>query len=169
MGFDLHGLNPQTSTPQPVWTGEEPIIKVEGKDHQYEVDPQLKEEYDDYMKSRWEWQDKTDGAYFRNNVWFWKPLWNFVSNVCNDILTEKDIEKGYYNDGHKICKTKTKRIASRLRKYFRGGDVVAYELWYSRQISQLAEDDWNKNYPFSLQNVRDFERFCEHSGGFEIW
>ena len=169
MGFDLTGLNPEASTPQPTWTGDEPMIKVEGTDHQWQIDPQIKEEYDDYMKSRWEWQDANEGAYFRNNVWFWRPLWNFVTGCCGDILSEKDIEKGYYNDGHKISKTKAKKIAVRLRKFFKDGSVAAYESFYSRQTSKLKEDDWNKNYPFSIQNVREFERFCEHCGGFEIW
>ena len=164
MGFDLTGLNPESNTPQPVWTKKDPMIKVKGTKHQYEIDPQVKEEYDDYMKSRWEWQDNTEGAYFRNNVWFWRPLWNFVTGCCADILTEGDIENGYMNDGHIISKTKSKRIASRLRRFFKDGSVDAYESWYARQISQLKENDWNKNYPFSIQNVRELERFCEHSG-----
>ena len=86
-------------------------IKVEGKDHQYEIDPQIKEEYDDYMKSKWEWQDTNDGAYFRNNVWAWRPLWHFVTCICEDFLTEEDINAGSFNDGYKISKIKAKRIA----------------------------------------------------------
>ena len=167
MGFDLHGMNPQSDTPQPTWEGGDPMIKV-GK-HEYAVDPQIKEEYDDYMRTKWAWQDETDGAYFRNNVWFWRPLWNFVTGCCADILTENDISSGYMNDGHRISKTKSKRIARRLRKFLSDGSVDAYETWYTRKIGELGKDDWNKNYPFSIQNVRDFERFCEHSGGFEIW
>ena len=169
MGVDLYGMNPQADTPQPTWTKGEPMVKVEGTKHQYQIDPQLKEEYDAYMKIKLEWQDSTHGAYFRNNVWFWRPLWNFVTGCCADILTEKDISSGYMNDGHRISNTKAKRIASRLRKFFKDGSVASYESWYARQISQLKEDDWNKNYPFSIQNVREFERFCENSGGFEIF
>ena len=167
MGFDLHGMNPQSDTPQPTWEGGDPMVKV-GK-HEYAVDPQIKEEYDDYMKSKWEWKDSTDGAYFRNNVWFWRPLWNFVTGCCADILTENDISSGYMNDGHRISKTKSKRIARRLRKFLSDGSVDAYETWYTRKIGELGKDDWNKNYPFSIQNGKEFERFCENSGGFEIW
>ena len=167
MGFDLHGMNPQSDTPQPKWEGGDPMVKV--GEHEYAVDPQIKEEYDDYMKSRLEWQDSTNGAYFRNNVWFWRPLWNFVTGCCADILTENDISSGYMNDGHRISKTKSKRIARRLRKFLSDGSVDAYETWYTRKIGELGKDDWNKNYPFSIQNVKEFERFCENSGGFEIW
>ena len=167
MGFDLYGMNPQSDTPEPKWIKEDPYIEVEkGK---YELDPQIKEEHDNYIKDKIAWQEATDGSYFRNNVWFWRPLWNFVTGCCNDILTEKDVKSGYVNDGHRISKTKAKRIATRLRKFFKDGSVASYETWYARQISELKEDDWNKNYPFSIQNVRDFERFCENSGGFEIW
>ena len=167
MGFDLTGLNPQGDTPEPKWTKSDPMIKT-GK-HSYSIDPQIKEEYDDYMRTKWAWQESTEGAYFRNNVWHWRPLWNFVSGCCSDILTEKDIKSGYMNDGHRISKTKSKRIALRIRKRLKGGDVHAYESWYTRKISKLPEDDWNKNYPFSIENVRAFEKFCESSGGFEIW
>tara|TARA_Y100000310_G_scaffold33892_1_gene32017 strand:- start:6855 stop:7364 length:510 start_codon:yes stop_codon:yes gene_type:complete len=169
MGFDLHGLSPQADTPQPMWTKGHPMVKVKGSKHQYNVDPQLKKEYDDYIRTKWEWQDANEGAYFRNNVWGWRPLWNFVCGCCSDILTEKDMDKGYFNDGHKISKTKAKRIASRLRKFFDDGSVDAYDSWYTRKTSELPEDDRNKDYPFSIENVRRFERFCEKSGGFEIW
>ena len=129
----------------------------------------VKEEYDDFIKSKWEWQEANDGAYFRNNVWWWRPLWNFVCSICDDILTEKDMEKGGWNDGHKISKTKSKKIASRIRSHIKDGQVKEYESYYTKKVAQLDDKDWNKHYPFSIDNVKQFERFCEHSGGFEIW
>ena len=167
MGFDLHGMNPQSDIPEPRWTKDDPMVKT-GK-NSYAINPQVKEEYDDYMKSKWEWQDRTDGAYFRNNVWFWRPLWSYVCSVCYDILSDKDIEKGSWNDGHKISKAKAKKVAVRLRKMLRDGHVELTEAKYKQEQVQLSEDNWNKNYPFSIQNVIEFERFCENSGGFEIW
>ena len=74
-----------------------------------------------------DWQEENCGTYFRNNVWFWRPLWNFVSGVCENILTEKDIERGSFNDGHKISKTKANKIAKRLFKLIESGQVKEYE------------------------------------------
>ena len=159
MGFDLMGLNPQADTPRPEWTKNDP---------EYEIDPQLKEEYDDYMRERLEWQDANEGAYFRNNVWFWRPLWFYVCSVCYDILSANDIQGGSYNDGYKISKTKSKKIARKLRKMFREGHVELTEARYRQHQEQLPDDDSDKSYPFSTENVRKFERFCEKSGGFEI-
>ena len=31
------------------------------------------------------------------------------------------------------------------------------------------KDDWAKSYPFDVENVREFAKFCLESGGFEIW
>jgi hypothetical protein len=177
MGFDLTGLNPQSDTPQPRWTKGDPWVRKTQDDcldanssiTQMEIDTQLKEEYDDYMESKCKWQESTDGAYFRNNVWWWRPLWNFVCHSCDNILTDKDAEMGTFNDGHKISKTKAKRIASKLRTLVRTGQVKAYEEMYARHQEKLPEDSWNNNYPFNEQNVLEFMAFCEHSGGFEIW
>ena len=150
MGFDLSGMNPNMSSPQPEL-------------------PPFTERTDKHWAEYNEWQDDNCGVYFRNNVWSWRPLWNFVSSVCGSILTEKDIESGSYNDGHKICKTKANRIASRLFKLIRKGDVKAYESAYRRHQNSLNEDDWDRSYPFSEDNVREFANFCLNSGGFEIW
>ena len=34
------------------------------------------------------------GHYFRNNVWFWRPLWQLICEECDDILTKKQMERG---------------------------------------------------------------------------
>ena len=167
MGFDLTGLNPKNSTPKPKWSKGEPLIKT-GEDS-YAIDPHIKEEYDDYIKTRMDWQDSTEGAYFRNNVWWWRPLWHFVCHSCDNILTDKDAEQGVFNDGHKISKTKAKRIASRLRRLLKSGEVGAYKSMYDRHLSKLPNDSWGTSYPFDVENVERFERFCENSGGFQIY
>ena len=97
MGFDLSGMNPNLTRPEPEL-------------------PPFTERTDADWKKFSDWQEDNCGVYFRNNVWWWRPLWSFVSGMCADILTEKDIESGSYNDGHGISKTKANRIAKRLFK-----------------------------------------------------
>ena len=168
MGFDLYGMNPQADTPCPEWTKGEPFREVEGEDKhkKYEVIPELKKEYDKYINAKWKWQEENDGAYFRNNVWFWRPLWTYVSSVCYDILSVKDIERGSWNDGHKISKTKADKMAKKLYGLIEGGDVKAYESAYIRH--QYEKGNWDKSYPFSEENVQRFADFCANSGGFRI-
>ena len=180
MGFDVYGLKPETDVipDQPNWS------------QKYN---------EEEAKAYFAWQSNTPGAYFRNNVWWWRPLWDFVCETCNDILSEDDIKTGAYNDGHKIGKTKSKKIASRLRKVLRNGECESYKIQYD--FNNVAAEDvecdlcngtgkredmkvpngcngcsgkgfkrpFQTNYPFSVANVKEFERFCEESGGFEIW
>ena len=149
MGFDLSGMNPNLTRPEP----ELPPMAEMKREH-WKL-------YDD-------WQEENCGIYFRNNVWGWKPLWHFVTMVCDNILTEKDIENGSFNDGHKISKTKANKIAKRLFKLIESGQVKEYEKVFKAEQDSLGKDDWNKHYPFSEDNVRKFANFCANSGGFRI-
>ena len=40
---------------------------------------------------------REEGRYFRNTVWYWSPLWEYVYKVCPDILTARDMIRGAYN------------------------------------------------------------------------
>jgi len=150
MGFDLSGMNPNL-------TRQEPEL------------PPFPERTDKDWEKYHDWQEANCGTYFRNNVWWWRPLWNFVSSVCEDILTEKDIESGSYNDGHKISKTKAGKMAKRLHGLIEDNTVKKYEALYKEELDSLEQDDWDKSYPFSEDNVRKFANFCANSGGFQIW
>ena len=189
MGFDLSGMNPNLTRPQPQ------LPESWNRDDWNNEDREM---YHDYE----EWQEENSGVYFRNNVWAWHPLWNFVTGVCNNILTEKDIESGSYNDGHKISKTKADKMAIKLYAMINNGQIEEYEKGYKKQIESLEQvdcdicdatgkrqeppttgagdvecngckgtgkrDDRAKSYPFWEDNVRKFANFCANSGGFRI-
>ena len=103
MGFDLHGENP---------TIKEGTVRPEEIDWDTATDKD-KEKYWDLQR---EFRANNPGEYFRANVWFWRPIWSFVCEVCPDILTEEDFEKGQYNDNHLIEVDRAKDIAKRLRE-----------------------------------------------------
>tara|TARA_R100000664_G_scaffold32679_1_gene47984 strand:+ start:303 stop:647 length:345 start_codon:yes stop_codon:yes gene_type:complete len=103
-----------------------------------------------------------ENTYFRNNVWWWYPLWKFIVLYCGNILSDKDIISGTYNNGHIISKTKSKRIASRLRRLIKEGVVDTY-------VTQYEKENKDYDYSFDKSNIIEFEKFCEKSGGFEIW
>ena len=129
MGFDLSGLKPQENTKKPQILIEHP--------HGWAIEDEsiLKEWYDAYDK----WEQENPGVYFRNNVWYWRPLWMYVCTSCHDILTEKDMSKGTYNEGHIISKTKSKRIAARLRKMLKNLEVKMYAA-HAEEERQKAVD-----------------------------
>tara|TARA_R100000008_G_scaffold71022_1_gene48749 strand:+ start:987 stop:1364 length:378 start_codon:yes stop_codon:yes gene_type:complete len=112
--------------------------------------------------------DVENSDYFRNNVWWWRPLWDFVANNCSDILSEEDIRAGQFNEGHHINANKAVAIATRLLQMIENGHVDNYVKEYKAEIEKLDDDNWDKNYPINSENIKTFANFCLHSGGFKI-
>ena len=70
------------------------------------------------------------GKYFRNSVWYWRPLWDYVSIVCDDILSLEDKDNGSFNDGHILDSEKASKIAKRLFDELKNKGVERYEQEY---------------------------------------
>lgn len=138
------------------------------------------------------------GIYFRNNVWWWRPLWQYVNDACSHILTEEDATSGCFNDGHEISEKKAIAIANILETEIKEGRT---EIWKQEREIALAllpkescsicngtgqrndkyimgecnachgkgeRESFENNYPFDVENVINFIKFCRNSGGFEI-
>tara|TARA_R100001594_G_scaffold145344_1_gene195416 strand:- start:1394 stop:1903 length:510 start_codon:yes stop_codon:yes gene_type:complete len=167
MRFILHGLDPKTISPKPEWNKGDFIITTNKSG--VNINPYLKKEYNKFLKNLVTWTFKNKGVtYFDKTVWSWKPLWTFVCSNCDDFLTDEDAEGGSHNNGYTVNKTKAKKIAQRLRKLIASGDVSAYKTLYDQYLESLPNAHDDKAYPFEIEDVKEFERFCELSGGFEI-
>ena len=156
MGFDLYGLSPHNPTN---------AIRPEQLDWSKKHSDKERDEYFDAVDS---YEKTVIGSYFRNNVWWWRPLWQFVTMISDDILTEKDVSEGGFNGGHKISKKKAEAIADRLYSLFDNGQIEEYEKEYQEHLNSLNDKDWDKHYPFHKDNVREFANFCANCRGFEI-
>jgi len=143
--------------------------------------------------------ETTDGEYFRNNVWWWHPLWDYVCATCSDALTDEDCQMGHYNDGHAISADKALKIAERLNYFVEIGvtklDVQSYQQYqeslpeeqcifcdgigersdqYARGLCNACKGKGKMRpsitwYPFDEENVKKFAKFAQDSGGFAIW
>ena len=122
MGFDLRGFKPNNE-PLP----DEPAWLEQG------------DRAEEARKAYISWQQNTPGAYFRNEVWYWRTLWDFVCEVCDDILTEEDMEEGMGWSGHVISKTKAKKIAARLRKVDK--DLEDHQIDHERRMNNLPDEE----------------------------
>ena len=108
------------------------------------------------------------GEYFRANVWWWRPLWGFVCDNCDDILNQKDIEEGSWNNMFEIIDRKANKIADRIYDLDKKGEIEKYEEEYKKKIDSLDYGAFERHYPFERDFVMKFATFCEESGGFEI-
>ena len=120
MGMDVYGLNPTPEAPA---------------------------RPDENMPEAWQekaWLDYFDGQaksgqYFRNNVWWWRPLWDYVCNLCPEVLSEEDCDAGHSNSGHEIDAETCKYIANALKIELDNGGVESYKVLYDRSIEALPQ------------------------------
>lgn len=146
------------------------------------------------------------GEYFRNNVWWWRPLWDYVERVAPDLVNGVS---GHYNDGDGLGAEGAELLSQVLMIKLSDGSCEAYEKEYKAYLESLPnvkcdfcdgmgivqvkpewpdyeegvvkfrdpcnscngtreKEPWEKHYPFSTENVREFAEFLADSGGFEI-
>ena len=172
MGFDVYGIKPKRNTQKtdeklyPVYSE---IEQLEDWKEQMKLRESLSpEDKTIYWESLERYEEDNPGEYFRNNCWWWRPLWNYVCEECQDILTEEEMIAGCYNDGKSISASKTKKMAKRLRTKINDGSVADYEKEYKEMAAKEDEDSFAKNYPFAEENVKRFAIFLEQSGGIDI-
>ena len=196
MGFDIYGLNPKLKSERP---------KIDWNNH-------TKAEADQYFKDVEKFEKENPGYYFRNNVWWWRPLADFVLWLADEELSDKDREGWHSNGGHRVDEKTAKVIAELLEASIDEGIAKRYQdatddkmkkaQAHNKEIEKkhkelrkiverhtgkkdLVPNDypepfnsqWNDiqkltnyeaHYPFSVENVKDFAKFCRESGGFEI-
>ena len=204
MGFDLNGLAPIGATePRPKRPEPEVIGTEENKTWKYD-----KKELEEYHEKLEEWSNQ-EGTYFRNNVWWWRPLADYTLEYSKVLpINEKTLEGWHTNSGHKVKKEEAIQIGKQLNYLIKSGHTKKFEKKYmteSRKAQKYNETirekmdkigklkrnkdlvprDYNKedkaqwdklysmqkriaDYPFSVENVKAFAKFCLASGGFEI-
>ena len=89
------------------------------------------------------------GRSFSLNIHGWAPLWRFICQNCDDILTALQMEEGFLNDGIRISARQTKQIVERLESIID-----------------------SKSSMLNSRNLRsaliEFLEFARNSGGFKI-
>lgn len=138
------------------------------------------------------------GKYFRNNCWWWRPLWRYCCELAPGIISDELEKSGQYNDGAGLDAEGSKRLAGVLRDEVSAGRTKRYADRHKAEQDALpdeicdlcggtgtrtdmkVENGCNKClgkgkvrpydtwYPFSVENVEEFATFLEGCGGFEI-
>lgn len=77
------------------------------------------------------------GEYFRNNVWWWRPLWDYCLTVAPDLC--KDVS-GHTNDGDGLNRDGALALARILFENINSGETAKFEKEYNKEISELPLD-----------------------------
>ena len=152
-----------------------------------------------------------NGEYFRNNVWWWRRLADFVCEHTG-VIEEKNKPEWQSNGGHEVDEEQALQIAKQLKALIKDGTVskaireVEEETKKADENNKFVDechkmlrdkveretgksnlapadypekdhDTWSwiqskysygSSYPFTMENVEQFIKFCEDSRGFRI-
>lgn len=76
-------------------------------------------------------------AYFRNNVWWWRPLWMYCCDVAGDVIDDETADGGHFNDGVGLDEDGSLRLAAILKEEIFSGRTLKYEQAYNKRLSEL--------------------------------
>lgn len=141
--------------------------------------------------------DPQKGHYFRNNVWHWRPLWDYCCEVMPDLASR--VPCGHSNDGDGLDAEGSLELARLLRAELSSGRTELYKHHRDQRVARLPTElcrlcsgakvrpmepnkgdkcnachgkgytpHYEASYPFNVDNVESFAEFLENCGGFEI-
>jgi len=152
MGFDLYGQR-SFNPPPPERPDFENCSKKEEKK---------------YFKAITKYKKETPGFYFRNNVWWWRPLWDYVYSIASDVLTEEDYEYGQHNDYWLINKEKCIKLARIISEAISEGHPKEFEKKYTKMLEATPNEDCDLCNASGIRNDThtDFkDKKCNKCGG----
>jgi DnaJ-class molecular chaperone len=186
MGFDIYGIEPKQNTIEP---------KILGKDWQELNDKQREQ----YFEAKEKHETENPGRYFRNNVWWWRPLWAYVCSICEDVMTEEEQLAGTDNSGNTIPESTTERMVEKLVIEIALDNHIKHAEQYKKEVEALPDEEcwlckgtgkrddehvkgecnacggkgtktaWEASYPFDPENVEQFINFLSESGGIQVY
>ena len=82
--------------------------------------------------------DSEEAGYFRNNVWWWRPLWNYIYE--EKLINDEQYEQGGYNNGFIINKLQAQRMGIKLKHLVSQGKVKEYAEEYKKECDDLPDE-----------------------------
>tara|TARA_X000001382_G_C3159953_1_gene175873 strand:- start:832 stop:1461 length:630 start_codon:yes stop_codon:yes gene_type:complete len=137
MGFDLYGEEPKSNTEMPDWVSDYQDEKGWAKWDKIEKD----KKNDEYFAATEKNEKENPGVYFRNNVWWWRPLWTYACDICEQHMSEKDLAAGDYNDGYVINKETAMQMAISLTTAEHDGSLDMYVKMYNKEFDKARANN----------------------------
>lgn len=78
------------------------------------------------------------GEYFRNNVWWWHPLWDYCCFVDNSLIEK--VPNAHCNDGDGLNAIDSRKLGFLIKATVEDGSAEDYILSYNQYLESLPEE-----------------------------
>lgn len=137
MGMDVYGLKP----------------KIKGKRPEIDWDkPTTEKERDKYFKDLSKFEAENVGYYFRNNVWWWRPLANLITVLNEDWLTDEQKERLQDNSGFEFSELEAIKIKLSLENVINNGWLKKAEEQWKKEAKQA--ELWNAQIKEQMEKLK---------------
>jgi hypothetical protein len=136
------------------------------------------------------------GEYFRNNVWYWHPLWDYCCTIDESLIDK--VPQAHNNSGDGLKAVEARKLGFQLQEELSTGRAEQYVTEYEKERLTLPKQDckfcdengqrqwehgletcnacqgtkkvdsWEAHYPMSVENIKEFSEFLLDCGGFRI-
>ena len=161
MGMDVYGNDPKIEKRMnefPIYSKYEDMPWGDR-----EKDPKWKKDKDEYYSQWKEYENSNPGVYFRNNCWWWRPLWDYCAFVDRhyklSLIDEELYQSGHHNDGAGLDEKESIKLAMYLQMSIEDGTAKEYANEY---LDMIKED-----LPYALDIFE--EDFTDPDAGWENW
>ena len=143
MGMDVHGKNPKQNKKLSDFPIYYKFSKMDFEEKWGELEKKENKEIKKQYHKEWdEWESSNPGIYFRNNVWWWRPLWDYCYHIADDLISEELWNRGHNNDGAGLNDRDAKLLGNRLLQKIREGHAANYKDKYQ----QRGENEYEQSY-----------------------
>lgn len=80
------------------------------------------------------------GEYFRNNMWYWRPLWDWCMHIAPELLAEVN---GHYNDGEGLDADGAAQLARIIRSHIDDGRAQQAIDQFNQAKAEVDRQDCN--------------------------
>ena len=122
MGFDLYGMNPNIKKDS---------VRPPAIDWKHSTEKEKKK----YFKISNQWEADNVGVYFRNNVWWWRPLADLVIKLCK-LLDEKQKDHLHDNGGYEYNEATANYIADTLEAFVKSPVAKRSEIEHRKEMKK---------------------------------
>lgn len=142
MGMDVYGNNPKVMVPVekfPIYVKYEDMNWGDREKH-----PDWEKEKDKYWEEYDAYEKSNPGIYFRNNCWWWRPLWQYCKFISDhydlDLIDEELFEAGSYNDGAGLDETGAIQLAFHIELSIKQGVAEKYAEERQQWLDSLEDE-----------------------------
>lgn len=124
MGMDVYGLKPK--------------LKEGAVKPTIDWDKATAEERDNYFEQLNKFEDENKGYYFRNNVWWWRPLADYIIQFTG-CVEEEHVDNWHENSGFRVKDTDAVEIAKQLKHLIATGHTKKYAEMYMEKYKKAEK------------------------------